>query len=62
MLDPAAWAVLRALIAECPTVHEVLTQPRLLTVDPSAITFVARNAEIAAARAWLASLASTLTG
>jgi hypothetical protein len=61
MLDAPAWAVLRALLDECPTIHAVVVSRRVLSVDPAAVTFVARNAEIAAARTWLATLTSALT-
>ncbi|HJZ77323.1 MAG TPA: DUF6178 family protein [Vicinamibacterales bacterium] len=64
MLDAPAWAVLRALIDECPTLHATLDSSRRqpLRVDPAACTFVARNREIGAAREYLASLSSTLAG
>jgi Family of unknown function (DUF6178) len=62
MLDPPAWAVLLALVAECPTLHAALTTRGRTRVDPSAFAFVARNSEIASARQYLASLATTLTG
>jgi hypothetical protein len=63
VLDAPAWAVLRALIDECPAMHAALVaagRPRL-RVDPAAVTFVARNSEIAVAHGYLASLTSALT-
>jgi len=64
MLDAPAWAVLRALIDECPAMHATLTpQGRApLRVDPAEFVFVARNSEIAAVRAYLDRLAVALTG
>ena len=64
MLDAPAWAVLRALIDECPAMHAALIPAGRppLRVDPDAVTFVARNSDLAAVRAYLASLPATLTG
>lgn len=62
LLDALSWAVLRALLDECPTAHPALTTPRTARIDPSAFTFVARNSEIARVRAWLASLPAALAG
>jgi Family of unknown function (DUF6178) len=64
MLDAPAWAVLCALLDECPAVHAALgpASRARLKIDVGAITFVARNSEIAPARSYLASLASALTG
>jgi hypothetical protein len=64
MLDPPSWAVLRALIAEYPTLHTSLTNtgPRALKLDPEAVTFAAGNADVATVRRYLASLAVSLTG
>jgi hypothetical protein len=61
-LDAPAWATLLSLIAECPTLHAALMSPRLLRIDPAAASFIAGNAEIAIARAWLATLGSVLSG
>ena len=60
-LDAAAWAVLRSFIAECPTMHPAM-QRGARTIDPEACTFVSCNAEIAAARTYLASLDARLSG
>ena len=62
VLDALSWAVLRALVDECPTVHPALTMPRTMRIDPEGFTFVARNDEIARAREWLASLPAALAG
>jgi hypothetical protein len=61
-LDACAWAALLALVDECPTLHAALTSQRLLRVDPAAVSFVTRNADIAVARAWVATLGSALQG
>jgi hypothetical protein len=60
-LDTIAWAVLVALIAECPAVHVAMhsTQHK---IDPTAATFVSRNADIAAVRVYLDTLESRLAG
>lgn len=62
MLDAPAWAVLRALIDECPMMHAAVRSGRLLRIDPAACTFVARNSEIAMVHGYLASLATALAG
>ena len=61
MLDAAAWAILQALIDECPTLHAALASPRARTIDAAAVRFAAHNHDIARARDWLVSLPSTLT-
>jgi len=61
-LDPVAWAVLLALIAECPAIHAAIGASRVLSVDPRAIRFAACNADVAAARAWLTTLPAALGG
>jgi hypothetical protein len=63
MLDPPAWAVLVALVAECPTLHAALTtRGRAPRIDPAAFAFVARSSDISAAHEYLASLGTALTG
>jgi hypothetical protein len=63
VLDTSAWAVLQALIDECPAMHAVLTAPRaLLRIDPAACTFIACNRDIATVRQWLVSLPVFLAG
>jgi hypothetical protein len=59
-LDACAWAGLLALLDEYPTLHAALTSRRLLRVDPAEVSFVTRNADVAVARTWLATLASAL--
>jgi hypothetical protein len=61
-LDPVAWAVLLALIAECPAIHAAIGASRVLSVDPRSIRFAACNADIAAARGWLETLPARLSG
>jgi hypothetical protein len=56
VLDAEVWAVLRALLAECPAMHVAVQSQRALRVDPDAVIFVARNSEIAAVRSYLTSL------
>jgi hypothetical protein len=58
-LDGAVWAVLRGLVAECPTLHPAL-RAGVLRVDPAAFTLVSANAHIAAARTYLASVRARL--
>jgi hypothetical protein len=60
-LDTIAWAVLVGLIAECPAVHAAM-HATYHKIDPTAVTFVSGNADIAAVRAYLANLESRLTG
>lgn len=64
ILDAEAWAVLRALIDECPTLHATLSpsRERRLRVDPTACTFVAGSREIDTVHEYLASLAAVLVG
>lgn len=62
MLDALSWAVLRALIDECPGAHAALTAPRAARIDPTAIVFVASNSEIARIREWLTDLPTALAG
>jgi len=61
MLDASAWAVLRAALDDFPALHAASQRP-LLRIDADAITFAATNAEIAAVRQYVASLAATLAG
>ena len=60
-LDATAWAVLRSWIDECATMHPAMDRGAR-TIDPDACTFVACNAQIAAARTYLASLEAHLSG
>jgi len=60
-LDTTAWAVLAGLIGECPALHMALLAPQR-RLDPAALTFASCNADIAAARAYLATLESRLSG
>jgi hypothetical protein len=64
MLDPPAWAVLRAFLDEYPALHVSLTPAGrgALTLDPDRVTFIATTDEIGVAWEWLASLASVLSG
>lgn len=62
MLDAVAWAVLRAFLDECPTLHTAVVTRGSLSVDPASVRFVAANTDIAAARGWLAGLMSALAG
>jgi hypothetical protein len=58
-LDTAAWAVLQALIAECPAGHAAMSGTQR-QIDPAAVTSLSRNADIAAVRAYLETIASRL--
>ena len=64
MLDASAWAVLRSLLDECPTLHATLvpSEATRLRVDPASFTFVARTADVVAVRAYLETLAAVLAG
>jgi hypothetical protein len=64
MLDAVSWAVLLALIDECPVIHAALgaSQRRCLTVDPTAFEFISANAQIAVIRGFMTSLPSALAG
>ena len=64
MLDPPSWAVLLALIDECPVIPAALDAPRQprRTIDPADFSFISQNSQIAAVREFMASLPSALTG
>jgi hypothetical protein len=63
-LDAPAWAVLRGLISECPTLHDALSASgrARLRIDPSLFRFVASRRDIAIARDYLSALTSVLAG
>jgi hypothetical protein len=61
ILDMPAWAVLLALIDECPVLHAVLGAPRnTRTVSPSAFEFISENSQIASIREFVHSLPEML--
>ncbi len=64
MLDAACWAVLSALIDECPVAHAALnaSRNRVRTINPSDFEFIAENAQIDAVHEFMHSLPSMLIG
>jgi hypothetical protein len=64
MLDAPAWAALLGLVDQCPVLHAALgaSGQRARTIDAAAFEFIAQNSDIAAVRAFMASLPSALTG
>jgi hypothetical protein len=64
MLDAPSWAVLLALIDECPVIHAALDAPRQRrrTISPVDFAFISQNSQIAAVREFMASLPSALVG
>lgn len=63
MLDAPSWAALLALIDQCPVMHAAVP-PRQsrLAVNAGDFEFISRNAQIDAVRAFMESLAATLSG
>jgi len=61
-LDPPAWAALLGLIDQFPVRHVAVTASgrHYRTIDPTAFSFVAGNADIAEVRAFMESLPSAL--
>jgi hypothetical protein len=62
-LDMPAWAVLLALIDECPVLHAgvgALSDSRMLSVSASDFEFISENCQIASVREFLQSLPETL--
>jgi len=65
ILDLPAWAVLLALIDECPTMHPGVSASRdrrTLSVRASDFEFISENSQIASIREFLLSLPETLRG
>lgn len=64
MLDTTCWAVLAALVDECPVAHAALdaSRTRARRISPSDFEFIAENAQIEAIREFMASLPSMLIG
>ena len=62
-LDMPAWAVLLALIDECPVLHAgvgALRDSRMLSVSASDFEFISENSQIASVREFMQSLPETL--
>jgi hypothetical protein len=63
ILDMLAWAVLLALIDECPALHAGVgasRDPRTLSVSASDFEFISENSQIASVREFMRSLPETL--
>lgn len=63
ILDMPAWAVLLALIDECPALHAGVgasRDPRTLSVSVSDFEFISENSQIASVREFMRSLPETL--
>ncbi|HKQ72421.1 MAG TPA: DUF6178 family protein [Blastocatellia bacterium] len=63
ILDMPAWAVLLALIDECPALHAGVgasRDPRTLSVSASDFEFISENSQIASVREFMRSLPETL--
>ncbi|HMV50701.1 MAG TPA: DUF6178 family protein [Blastocatellia bacterium] len=63
LLDTPTWAVLLALIDECPVLHAAIKASqgsRLLSVSPSDFEFISENRQIVSVRRFLQSLPETL--
>lgn len=63
MLDASAWAVLVALLDECPVLHAAIdaAQRSRRQIDPGEFVFVSENSQIAVVRDFMRRLPSTLT-
>jgi hypothetical protein len=64
ILDTPAWAALLGLIDECPVLHGVIGaagRPGIRSISMSAFEFISGNDQIAAVRAFLDKLPSTLS-
>jgi hypothetical protein len=65
ILDLPAWAVLLALIGECPVLHASVgasKDSRPLSVKVSDFEFISENSQIASVREFMQSLPETLRG
>lgn len=63
ILDTPAWAILLALIDECPALHAGLRASRgILSVSASDFEFISENSQIASVHEFMRSLPETLRG
>ena len=64
LLDAPSWAAMRALIDECPVMHDALRAMHTggRAIDPVRFEFISDNGQIAVVRQFLASLPSRLAG